>query len=194
MRIQIAARYGLLAVLIAGALPAPAEAQLGKFIRKKLKEAVVQTVADTVVGAVMPGGASSGPTAGGTRRARSAAPAGPSFSEDQLEITPDLLDRLERGLTAETAERNAIAESRKKITSPHLYERITGKGLSASGLTERQYFILKERVWPFCAVSVEPRPGDTTADMVRKSGYVYAKGELDALLARCAKLMPLFKD
>lgn len=65
------------------------------------------------------------------------------------------------------------------------YDRILNAGVSAFGLGERQYAILKERVAPFCAVT---NPSELLA-----SGYVYGKGETDVLRARCAALLPLLK-
>ena len=105
MKIQTMARYAVFALLVAGLAPAPAEAQLGKFIKRRLKQAIVQAVADTVIASVAPGSATAEVASGGDApRAHKAGPAsGPAFDEYLLEIEPDLLDRLERALTAEAA-------------------------------------------------------------------------------------------
>ena len=65
------------------------------------------------------------------------------------------------------------------------FDRIVGAGVTTFGLGERQYAILKERVTPLCAAV------DVAA--VLSQGYAYAKGEIDALRPRCAKLSALLK-
>lgn len=117
MRTRTVVGYALFAALLAGLAPAPAEAQLGKFLKKKLKEAVVQTAVDAVA-PDSSGDGGSGPIASaGSSRARKGTgeQLGPVFSENLLEITPDLLDRLERGLAAEAKERSLEAEVVKKM-------------------------------------------------------------------------------
>lgn len=93
---------------LAGVVPASASAQVGGLIKKKVKEKVVQTVggADTAssASAAVPG-------------------SGPVFNDYVLEITPDLLDRLEKALAAEAAAREENARRIGKVLPEEEYDR-----------------------------------------------------------------------
>ncbi|NJD10509.1 MAG: hypothetical protein FIB01_08775 [Gemmatimonadetes bacterium] len=120
MRImRVVTGAALAAMLVAGAAPSPAAAQFGglkKKLKAKLAEAVAEQVlesanpvADTTAAVPPASGASTATVAsGGSRVAKkpgSPAPArpGPAFSDYVLELTPELLDRLDKGLAAEQA-------------------------------------------------------------------------------------------
>lgn len=106
----------LVAMLVTAAAPAPAAAQIGGLIKRKLKEKVVQTV----------GGSDTAAPAAETadRDARTGLPRqGPRFTENVLEMTPELLDRFEKGLAAESAVRDEIDRALGKLLSPDDYHR-----------------------------------------------------------------------
>jgi len=73
-----------------------------------------------------------------------------------------------------------------------LYEQPKSAALKAGGFTEGQYAMIKERVHPFCAL-----PPDKNGPKVQGSGsslfYVYSDVEVQALRARCDKLVPALK-
>jgi len=95
---------------LAAAVPVSASAQVGGFLKKKMKEKVEQTV----------GGAD---TASANRAVSAAVPgSGPVFNEWVLEITPDILDRLEKALAAEAAAREANARGLGKVLSAEEYQ------------------------------------------------------------------------
>ncbi len=130
MRTSRVLRWTVLAAILAAFAPAPASAQLGRFIKKKFQEKIAKTVVENVVGVdtpvtVTPGNAQPAP-AGAQRGAPAvakkgapgravkgaepvAAPAASVFDDRVLEMTPAVLDRLEKGLAAEAAERQANA-------------------------------------------------------------------------------------
>ena len=83
-------------------VPQPADAQIGGLIKKKVKEAV------------------KGETSSSTGE-KSAAPAGPQFSETVLELTPANLDKLETGLRAEKAYRDSVEAWYAKVKTPEEY-------------------------------------------------------------------------
>jgi len=94
---------------LATAAPMPAAAQVGRFVKKKMKEKVEQTVGDT-------GAAAAAASLG-------ASPAtGPVFNSDVLEITPELLDRLERAWAAEAKAREENARGPGKVLSAEEYQ------------------------------------------------------------------------
>lgn len=110
------------AMLAAAAVPAPAHAQLGGLIKRKLKEKIVQKVADPDSATVAAADTSAAGTAG--RRARTAPPvSGPRFTEYVLEITPQLLDQLEKGLAAEDVVRQEIERKIGKVLSRDEYKK-----------------------------------------------------------------------
>lgn len=105
----------LAAMLIGAAAPAPAAAQVGGLLKRKLKEKAVQTVGGSVsAAAAAPGEKDAG--AAPTRP-------GPRFTENVLEMTPELLDRFEKGVTAEIAVRDDIDRALGKLLPPLEYER-----------------------------------------------------------------------
>jgi hypothetical protein len=86
----------LAALLMTSATPTPAAAQIGGFLKRKLKAKVVQTVVGNAATAT-----------GNGARTTASAPA-PGFTDNVLEITPELLDRLEKGLAAELSVQDEI--------------------------------------------------------------------------------------
>lgn len=86
-------RRTALAVMVAAAIPAPASAQIGA-IKKKMKEKISQAL-----------GADSGSKAAPATGSPRAPAAALVFDDNLLEITPALMDRLEKGLAAEQADR-----------------------------------------------------------------------------------------
>ena len=64
-----------------------------------------------------------------------------------------------------------------------LRERPPKAGLEASGLTEIQFAILKERIVPFCKADAAGAGAARLTD-----GLVYGAGEMEALRPRCARL------
>ncbi len=108
MRITTLLRCTALAALLGAALPAPASPQIGGFIKKKMKEKIARTLGtgDTASKSAPAPGTARAP--GGRAAAPTASPAaGLTFNEYMLEITPALLDRLEKGLVAEAADRKS---------------------------------------------------------------------------------------
>ena len=113
---------GVVAMLVAAAIPAPAHAQLGGLIKKKVKAKVAQTIGRGDSTGTVPPGTSAPDTAG--KAARTAPPgSGPRFTEYVLEITPDLLDRLAKGLAAEDAVRQEIERMIGKVLSRDEYKK-----------------------------------------------------------------------
>lgn len=109
-------------MLVAAAVPAPAHAQLGGLIRKKVKEKVAQKIGGTD-SAKTARPDTSAPDAAG-KAARTAPPAsGPRFTEYVLEITPALLDQLEKGLAAEEVVRQSIERKIGKVLSRDEYKK-----------------------------------------------------------------------
>lgn len=135
MRIDRMLRWATLVAILAALAPAPAEAQLGRFIKNKLKEKIAKAAVEAVVPADTP--VTGAPAAGqgaapGT--AKKAAPgravkggeapapaSGLTFSEYLPEMTPEVLDRLEKGLAAESAERQAVAKQLARVLSKDAY-------------------------------------------------------------------------
>jgi len=104
MRCRIG-RLAMLGAILCLFVPQPAHAQIGGFIKKKVKQAVKGQV-----------------TGGDTAAATRAAPSGPTFDEWVLELTPANLDRFEQGLTAERAFRDSIDAVYAKLPSPEAYQ------------------------------------------------------------------------
>lgn len=92
-----------LALLLAAAVPAEGNAQIGKLIKKAVKEKVTEAVLDRAASAagVQADSQSTSPAA-------QAPTAGPKFTEHMLEMTPEVLDRVQLGLTAEMAVRQEM--------------------------------------------------------------------------------------
>lgn len=102
-----------LVIGLAAMVPASASAQVTGLIKKKVKEKVVPTVA-----------------APDTAAARSAAAEGqPVYTSHVLEITPDLLDRLEKALAAEAATREENARRLGKVLPSEEYDRCSQRVL-----------------------------------------------------------------
>lgn len=102
--ISCAALAGVLAV---AAVPAPGSAQIGGLLKKVVKQKVTSTVVDRAANAagVQPetaSGAQAAPGADGATRT------GLQFSEYLLEMTPEVLSRVEKGLAAEQAVQREI--------------------------------------------------------------------------------------
>ncbi len=264
MRTISSLRCAGLALVLALALPAPASPQIGKWVKKAIKQKIADKVEQTVVGTdSTTTTTSTAPTGSrvGALPARKAAP-GPVFNEYTLEMTPEVLAKLEKGLAAEAADRKAAAQELAKILSHDdfekcqiqmsrtpegqkayreftaqlqgndqqamaqasqtyakrlddlsrpkcgpggteaedlrrdLHNRPEKTGLAASGLTEYQYSILKERIVPFCSLPQPPAPAVSGETRVPVEGgysaniaFVYTAGEVAALQGRCAALM-----
>ncbi len=111
MKIRVIVRRAALAALVGALLPAPASAQIGGLLKKKLKEKIVHTVVarDTTAEAP-PADAPDGAEAQAPSvKKRAPGTAGPTFDEYNPEITPELLDRLEKLLAAQEAARTDVA-------------------------------------------------------------------------------------
>jgi len=112
----------VVAAMLAAAIPAPAHAQLGGLIKKKVKDKVAQTIGRGDSARTAPPDTSAPDAAG--KAARTAPPRpGPRFSEYMLEITPELLDRLEKGLAAEEVVRQEIERKIGKVLSHDEYKK-----------------------------------------------------------------------
>lgn len=114
------------AMLVAAAIPAPVHAQLGRLIKKKVTEKVTEKVGQNAgrgdSARTAPPDTSATGAAG--KAARTAPPSpGPRFSEYMLEITPELLDRLEKGLAAEDVVRQEIERKIGKVLSHDEYRK-----------------------------------------------------------------------
>lgn len=110
------------ALLAAAAVPAPAHAQLGGLIRKKVTQRIAQAAGRTD-SAKTAAPDTSAPGAAG-KAARTAPPApGPRFNEYVLEITPAVLDQLEKGLAADEVVRQAIERKIGKVLSHDDYKK-----------------------------------------------------------------------
>jgi hypothetical protein len=96
----------LLAACAGLLLPARGEAQLGGFLKKKLRDKV----------------SSSGETAASTT-------SGPRFGGEVLEMTPAVLDRLDAALAAEKAGLDDLARQRAAVKSPEEYEQCSATTL-----------------------------------------------------------------
>lgn len=142
-------RWTVLVAILAALAPAPASAQIGRFIKKRLKEKIAQTVIEAVVPgdtAAAAAGNPQAPAPGAEPAARGskaapgravkggtpvAAPSGPAFNEYVLEMTPAVLDKLEQGLAAEAAERQANARVLARMRDTAAYEKCS-REVSAS--------------------------------------------------------------
>lgn len=169
------------ALVTFSAISSPAGAQiadLGKIIAKKDRDAGA---------AVENAGKSSGTRKRAARpkaAARAKAPQTGEYSPDTedpasvLDITPEVMTRFAAGVAAETAKRK---ESGARLTAA----RYDQAGATAGQFTARQYFVLKQRVTPFCqAVSKgAERPADTR--------LAYMPSEAIAITPNCRSLYPL---
>lgn len=117
-----------LAALLGAAAPVPASAQIGGFIKRKLKEKIAQTVSgpDTTAAPAAAAGTdeAQGGVANPVPRVKKRAPgtAGPTFNEYNPEITPELLDRLEKLLAAQQAARADVARRTARFLPKKAYD------------------------------------------------------------------------
>ena len=175
MRIGQAARWGVLAAVLVGVLPSAGSAQLGGFIKRKVKQKAINTAVDTVVSKVT-GGDSAKASAGASAQVTA-----PAFDDNTLEITPAVLDRFEKVLSSQQGHRLGKAGAAT---------------LQENNLTALQYSMLKERVLPFCA---DPDAAQTARAAVKVHGagngvfYVYTQGEIEAMRPHCSRLAQLIK-
>ncbi|NJD11790.1 MAG: hypothetical protein FIB01_15560 [Gemmatimonadetes bacterium] len=235
-------RWLLVAAGLAAVIPTAGQAQLGGL--RKLKQKVEQAVGEK-------------PAAASEDDPQQRSP----YSENVLEITPEVADCLERALAAENAELAAFKSWAAKVKSEDQYqacstqsmmspegqaisaemtaaldkgqqaamqamqtaqvklealtEKYCGpqprkveerrreaqaaaqkKGMQACGYTERQYFILKERLTPGCTSELLAQadgalklPGDGTGMF-----WVYSPAEVKVLKTRCGRLVALLKQ
>jgi len=180
VRIRRAVRWVVLAAVLVGVLPSAGSAQLGGFIKRKLKQKAVSTAVDTVVSKVAGGGDSAAASVKASAGA-SAQVTGPAFDDNTLEITPAVLDRFEKVLSSQQG---------------HRLGKTGAATLQENNLTALQYSMLKERVLPFCADPDAAQTADA-AVKVRGAGsgvfYVYTQGEIEAMRPHCSKLAQLIK-
>jgi hypothetical protein len=117
MRISRMISCAALTLLVAAAVPAQGNAQVGRLLKRAAKEAVTQVVVDKAasVTGVQP---EPGSAALGAR-----ATPGPRFDEYLLEMTPDVLDRFDKGLAAEAAVRQEVERLIGKVLPPYEYDK-----------------------------------------------------------------------
>ncbi len=127
MTIRTLLRSAALALGIAAALPAPASPQIGGFIKKKLKQTIERNIGGSDTASASAAAPAPATSTGSPSRVRKGTREsfGPTFSESMLEITPDLLDRLEKGLGAAVAERKAGEAKTAKFLSHDAYLKCT---------------------------------------------------------------------
>ena len=175
-------RWAVLAAILTAALPTPGSAQLGRLIKKKIRE--------TVVEAAIAHGSSGTDGMSGLSRVRDAtAAAGPVFDGYTLEITSAVMDRL--------AEALAVSAAKKDLSGA----RVARKGgqeelLALGGFTAMQLATLKERILPFCVALDEAQAAGSAVRLpAGASGihYVYTSGEIEVMRARCSQLAPILK-
>ncbi len=133
MRMTSLLRAAGLAVVLAIALPAPASPQLGKWVKKAIKQKIADKVEQTVLG---PDSSSPPAPAGGRTGASrvtkgTSAPAAPVSDEYNIDLTSDVLDKVEKGLAAEEADRKLAAQEAAKILSKDAYDKCMQRGLAS---------------------------------------------------------------
>jgi hypothetical protein len=111
-------RLALLAGLVCLVLPAHADAQIGGFLKKKIKQAVKGDSAEAAAQKGGPGAAK-------------AAPAGPTFDEYVLQLSSQNLDRLERAAAGEKAFRDSVLAVRAKLMTPQQYGQCRYKAMGS---------------------------------------------------------------
>ncbi len=109
-------RLALLAGLVCLALPAHADAQIGGFLKKKIKQAVK---GDSTEQTAQKGGPAK------------AAPGGPAFDEYVLQLSSRNLDRLEQALAGEKAFRDSVLAVRAKLMTPQQYGQCRYKAMGS---------------------------------------------------------------
>jgi hypothetical protein len=160
------------AMLVAAAIPAPAHAQLGGLIKKKVKEKAAQTIGrGDSARTARPD--TSAPGAAG-KAARTPPPgSGPRFTESVMEITPELLDRLEKGLAAEVVVRQEIERKIGKVLSRDEYKKCEAAVLSGP---EGQKVYAQAR---------DLATGDTTYERIQKASQELARRMEQVVEPKC---------
>ncbi len=131
MRTTALLRCAGLAVVLAMALPAPASPQLGKWVKKAIKQKIADKVEQTVLGSDSTA-PPDGSRTGASRVTKSAAaPAGPVSDEYNFDLTPEVLDKVEKGLAAEAADRKLAVQEAAKILSKDAYEKCAQRALGS---------------------------------------------------------------
>ncbi len=199
MTLVNAARGAALVALFALVAPAPASAQLGGFLKKQLKNKIVHAVVDSAVSKVMSqsdDSTSATATAGkaapetpalpaGARRALAGMlPQGSNPGGSMVEITPPVLDKLEKFLAAQKADPEGAAKALRE-----------GKNVGPDGLTLVQYGLVTQRVLFFCATANQSNRGSTALGALSAAagGYnAYTPTEAAAIRPRCARITALF--
>ena len=173
-------RWAVLAAILTAALPTPGSAQLGRLIKKKIRE--------TVVEAAIAHGSSGTDGMSGLSRVRDAtAAAGPVFDGYTLEITSAVMDRLAEALAVSAA---------KKTLSGARVARKGGQEDLLGGFTALQLATLKERILPFCVALDEAQAAASAVRLpAGATGIysVYTSGEIEVMRARCSQLAPILK-
>lgn len=160
------------AMLAAAAVPAPAHAQLGGLIKKKVKDKVTQTIGRGDSARTAPPDTSAPGAA--AKAARTAPPGpGPRFTEYVLEITPQLLDQLEKGLAAEDVVRQAIERKIGKVLSRDEYKKCEAAVLSGP---EGQKVYAQAR---------DLATGDTTYERIQKASEALARRMEQVVEPKC---------
>ncbi len=195
MRIARMLRWAALAAVMTAVLPSPGSAQLGRLIKKKLREAIAEaTVTSNAAGTTAAKAdseqslaAALAPALATIEAGRAAAAAGPVFDDNLLEISGAVLARLEQAISAQYAHQEATG---KRNTLDAL-----DAALTARRLTKEQYALLKERLYPFCFDLNAARPAGESFRIPDGSVfYVYSKAEVAALRASCARLAPMLRS
>jgi len=183
-------------------IPAPALAQRGllgglrRAVAQKVAEKAADKVgekvagdsaskraaADTAAGATAAASPASGARTAGRRRGAvaSTGAVAPTPDRDMLEITNERIDLLVRGLRAER-ERWAAVDRGSAVRDPQ--STVERAAIAASGLSRRQYALLRERAQGYLATGV--RPG---------SPWVFSAGELEVLQRRRADIAGFKKE
>jgi hypothetical protein len=172
----IAGRALVLACLIVAVTACPASAQLGRLggaVKKQVKEAA---------------GLGSGSSADAV--APSSASSGPRFGSFVLEMTPQVLDRVE-------SVARAVADAGPRpapMRGDDSRREAQARALESAELNQHQYGILKERIIPFCRrYAAEGEGPERIPGQGRNVYYVYAASEIEALQPRCGELLPLLE-
>lgn len=111
---------GLLALALALAAPAPAAAQFGG-LKGRIKEKIKDKIGgdDASAGDVASGGGRGGRV--GRVRGAATAQTGVVFNESMLEMTPEVLDRLEKAFAAEKGAATAVKKTVPRV-DPEVYD------------------------------------------------------------------------
>lgn len=201
MKLMDAARGAALVALLALVAPAPASAQLGGFLKKQIKQKLVHTVVDSALNKIAgqradsasegkpDGDAAGAPVAPATSNAARRALAsvlnqGPIHDDNMIQITPGVLDKLEKFLAAQKADPEGAARALRE-----------GKNVGPGGLTLVQYGLVTERVLFFCATARQSNPGSNALGALATAAgsyNAYTATEIAAIRPRCARIAALF--